>query len=229
MRITTALFVVAGLAGSAFAQGSGLTGPSTTASSYMIPSSNTSGVQFISIATSLNTEFHNNLDSGLLNYRMAGIPDGLGIYRYADDIANNTFSVLMNHELGATSGVARAHGSTGAFVSQWRINRSNLSVAGGRDISTSLMNFTGGAHVAGTTQFNRFCSADLAAQTAYKWTAPNGTVYGTDYKIFMNGEESGAEGRACARRGTGRVRGVGASAPRRQAHAPDRRQPHQRV
>ena len=46
-------------------------------------------------------------------YRMAGIPDGLGAF----DNADGRFTVLMNHELGASSGVARAHGGKGAFVS----------------------------------------------------------------------------------------------------------------
>jgi len=37
---------------------------------------------------------------------------GLGAF----DNGDGTFTVLMNHELGATSGVARAHGGKGAFV-----------------------------------------------------------------------------------------------------------------
>ena len=47
-------------------------------------------------------------------YRMAGIPDGLGAY----DNGDNTFTVLMAHELGNTAGIARAHGAVGAFVSE---------------------------------------------------------------------------------------------------------------
>jgi hypothetical protein len=31
------------------------------------------------------------------------------------------FTVLMNHELGGSSGVVRAHGARGAFVSKWTI------------------------------------------------------------------------------------------------------------
>jgi MYXO-CTERM domain-containing protein len=44
-------------------------------------------------------------------YRLAGIPDGMGAY----DNGNGTFTLLVNHELGATSGIARAHGASGAF------------------------------------------------------------------------------------------------------------------
>ena len=36
--------------------------------------------------------------------------------------------LLRGRELGATRGVVRAHGSTGAFVSQWTIRKDDLSV-----------------------------------------------------------------------------------------------------
>ena len=52
-------------------------------------------------------------------YRMAGTPDGLGAF----DNGDGTFTVLMNHEIPNTSGVARAHGSAGAFVSKWVIDK----------------------------------------------------------------------------------------------------------
>lgn len=39
-------------------------------------------------------------------YRMAGTPDGLGAY----DNGDGTFTVLMNHEFGATVSVPRSHG-----------------------------------------------------------------------------------------------------------------------
>src|SRR5262245_32592435 len=44
-------------------------------------------------------------------YRMVGVPDGLGAF----DNGDGTFTLLMNHELLATQGVTRAHGSNGAF------------------------------------------------------------------------------------------------------------------
>ena len=52
-------------------------------------------------------------------YRLVGIPDGLGV---AKDKAGN-FTVDMNHELATALGSVRAHGSTGAFVSQWSIRQ----------------------------------------------------------------------------------------------------------
>jgi len=195
-----ALVAAAGIAAPALAQGT-VTGPNAGATPYMLPASNSSGVQFVSIATTGANIFYNNLDTGLATYRNVGIPDGLGIYRDADDIANNTFSVVQNHELGATSGIVRAHGSTGAFVSQWKVRRNDFGVVGGRDLIQGVNTFNNATNsfVAGTTQFGRFCSADLAAQSAYKWMDPTtGTVYGTDSRILLNGEESGAEGRAFA-------------------------------
>lgn len=195
-----ALVAAAGIAAPALAQGT-VTGPNAGASPYMLPASNSSGVQFVSIATTLSDQFYTNLDTGAQTYRMAGIPDGLGIYRDADDIANNTFSVVQNHELGATAGAVRAHGSTGAFVSQWKVRRNDFGVVGGRDLIQGVNTFNNATNsfVAGTQQLGRFCSGDLAAQSAYKWMDPStGTVYGTDHRMFLGGEEIGAEGRAFA-------------------------------
>ena len=40
----------------------------------------------------------------------------------------------MNHELGSTVGSVRAHGSKGAFVSRWVIDKRNLRVVSGSDL-----------------------------------------------------------------------------------------------
>jgi hypothetical protein len=61
---------------------------------------------------------------------MVGIPDGLGAYYNGD----GTFTVLMNHELPNTAGVVRDHGAKGAFVSEWVINKSDLSGISGDDL-----------------------------------------------------------------------------------------------
>src|SRR5262245_1971519 len=62
-------------------------------------------------------------------YRMVGIPDGLGAF----DNGNGTFTLLMNHELGNGTGVTRAHGAIGAFVSKWVIDKGTLQVLSGQD------------------------------------------------------------------------------------------------
>ena len=64
------------------------------------------------------------------DYRMAGIPDGLGAF----DNGDGTFTVLMDHEMGPTLGVVRDHGAKGAFVSKWVIDKSTLNVLSGDDL-----------------------------------------------------------------------------------------------
>jgi hypothetical protein len=130
-------------------------------------------------------------DAAPNGYRMVGIPDGLGAY----DNGDATFTVLMNHELGATSGIARAHGSKGAFVSEWTIRKDDLSVVSGQDLISKVYLWQDGRYVAGTTAFDRFCSADLPAPTAF-YNPASGNGYGG--RIFTNGEEAGNEGRAFA-------------------------------
>ena len=158
-------------------------GPSSSATPYVTPTA--AGISVTSILTVG--------DAAANGYKMVGIPDGLGAY----DNGDGTFTVLMNHELGSTEGISRAHGSKGAFVSQWVINKSTLAVISGQDMIQSAANvFTGGAGgvwTAGTTSFGRLCSADLPALPAF-YNANSGKGY--NGRIFMNGEESGNEGRA---------------------------------
>jgi Ca2+-binding RTX toxin-like protein len=177
-----------------------VTGPSSSQTPYLVPTY--PGVQITSIMTvgdSVNLK-----PDGVTPYRMVGIPDGLGAY----DNNDGTFTLLMNHEIPSTLGVARAHGNKGAFVSEWVINKSNLSVVSVRDflgdttsifLSNNVPSDTLGLGVVhtgflagSTTTMSRLCSADLADATAYYWVEPGtGTFYGTDARIFQTGEESG--------------------------------------
>jgi Secretion system C-terminal sorting domain len=161
----------------AMAQG---TGPSTAITPYVLPVA--SGVTTTSLLTVPET---------VAGYKMVGIPDGLGAY----DNNNGTFTLLMNHELGNTSGVARAHGAAGAFVSKWIINKSNLSIVSGSDLITSAYGWDTATQAVNATSstiaFNRFCSADLPAVSAFYNAA---TGLGTQARIFMNGEEGGSTG-----------------------------------
>jgi len=129
-------------------------------------------------------------------YRMVGIPDGLGAF----DNGDGTFTVLMNHELPNTSGIARAHGSIGAFVSKWVVDKATHEVLSGQDLIQTVQLWNGTAYAPGTTAFNRFCSADLPAGTAFYNPA---TGKGYDGRLFMDGEEAGTEGRAFAHELTG--------------------------
>ncbi|MBC8131845.1 MAG: hypothetical protein H7X95_02605, partial [Deltaproteobacteria bacterium] len=128
-------------------------------------------------------------------YRMAGIPDGLGAF----DNGDGTFTVLMNHELGATLGATHAHGAKGAFVSKWKVRKSDLAVISGEDLikNVALWNATSTSYSAPATgvSFARFCSADLATTSAF-FDASAGV--GFDGRLFLTGEEAGNEGRAFA-------------------------------
>ncbi len=136
-------------------------------------------------------------------YALCGIPDGIGAY----DNGDGTFTILLNHEFGNTSGVTRAHGSTGAFVSKWVVNKSDLTVVSGSDLiqhvklwnGTSYDTYNAG-NPSVSAAFGRFCSADLPAVSAFYNSA---TGLGTQERMFMNGEETGSEGRAFAHITTG--------------------------
>jgi len=152
-------------------------------------------------------------DAANNGYRMVGLPDGLGAY----DNGDGTFTVLMNHELGNTSGIVRAHGSKGAFVSKWVINKNDLTVVSGADLIQQLRLWNGTGYTTYNaanpfaTGLGRFCSADLAKPGAY-YNAQTGL--GTTARIFLNGEETGSEGRGLAHIATGSEAGTSYELPR---------------
>jgi len=171
-------------------------GPSTTTEPYLVPS--VPGVKFISLLT---------VGDSIEGYRMVGIPDGLGAFASS----NGNFTLLMNHELGGTSGIVRAHGSKGAFVSRWIIDRATLKVRRGQDFTQTpndVYTFDPATdhYLQGTIAWQRFCSGDLAKEGAFYY---NGL--GTTERIYLNGEEITTvansvvvdQGRAWARVATG--------------------------
>src|SRR5262245_32202677 len=93
--------------------------PSTTP--YLVPTA--PNVTFTPIMTVGDTPINSP------DYQMVGVPDGLGAF----DNGDGTFTLLMNHELLTTEGVARDHGGTGSFVSIYVINKADLSVISGHD------------------------------------------------------------------------------------------------
>lgn len=180
--------MLAACAGTASAQ---ITGPSSSQSPYLLPS--TPGVSTTSILTVGDT---------IGGYSMVGIPDGLGAFSSG---TGGRFTLLMNHELGGTAGAVRSHGQTGAVVSRRQIN-ADLRVASGRDHSTSSADAYEYSPATGAwsntpspdQRWNRFCSGDLAAPSAFRFGS-----LGTDARLYLNGEEAGAEGRAYAHVATG--------------------------
>lgn len=182
-----------------------MSGFQTLAPAYLVPSAPSVEITpLITVGESVNLK-----PDGVTPYRAVGIMDGLGAY----DNGDGTFMVLMNHEIpvniaaGTTAspvGGVREHGNAGAFVSQWIINKSDLSVVKGEDFlanntSIFLSNndpSTCTVHTAflpgDTTLISRLCSADLAAPSAHIWTDPSsGITYGTSALIFETGEEAG--------------------------------------
>jgi hypothetical protein len=188
-RATAAAAAVAAvIAVPAFANAT--SGPSSSESPYVVRSE--SGVVTKSILTVGDSV---NLKPDGTPYRFVGIPDGIGTF----DNGDGTFTVLVNHELGATAGVTRAHGARGAFVSKWTIDRDTLAVQHGEDLiqQVALWDRGLGAYAAPFTgvALARLCSADLPPVSAF-FDATSGKGY--DGRLFTNGEEAGTEGRAFA-------------------------------
>jgi hypothetical protein len=177
-------------------------GPSTTMEPYLIPS--LAGVELISILT---------VGDAVGGYRMVGIPDGLGAFRSG----KGEFTLLMNHELTiGRPGIPRAHGSAGAFVSRWTIDRETLEVRKGEDLTQTandvfLWDPALSLYTQGTTLWQRLCSADLPAESALFAKG-----LGTRDRIFFDGEEvtDATSARAWARIVTGPHAGEAWQLPR---------------
>jgi len=165
-------------------------GPSTLSTPYVLPTQ--AGVETTSVLTVDNTgtiadDTVPNLVGGA-PYALSGIPDGEGAF----DNGNGTFTLVVNHEI-VSGGATRAHGSTGAYVSKWIIQKNTLAVLGGEDLMKQIFEWNATTQQSNTnpttTAFTRFCSADLPEVTAFFNPA---TGLGTRERIFMHGEEAGA-------------------------------------
>jgi hypothetical protein len=118
-------------------------------------------------------------------YRMVGIPDGLGAHPNRD----GTSTLFMNHELGFTAlsePVVGGPKNRGAIVSQWTLDADGDPVAGRRayDQIYDENRLLGPAPVVGNEaqmprQLARFCSGFLA-----------GPATGFDRPIYLTNEEA---------------------------------------
>lgn len=206
------LLAVTLFAAAAPAAGFAQTGPSSSQTPYL--NGLAPGVEFTSILTVGDAVPKKNRPNE--TYRMVGIPDGLGAY----DNFDGTLTVLMNQELRNTAGVTRAHGGKGAFVSKYQIRKSDLTVLNGEDLMKKVLLWdeTAGAYVetVGAT-FSRFCSADLAPSSAFfSFRSFKGFI---DGRIYLNGEEDDASGRAMAHVVGGRQSGTSYALPKFGRHA----------
>ena len=186
-RSVLAAFSVAGV--TATCASGDITGPSSSESPYLVRSK--PGVVTLSVLTTGDAV--NFKSDGVTPYRMVGIPDGMGAF----DNGDGTFTLLSNHELTAADGITRDHGFKGAFVSRWTIDKETLTVLHGEDLmkSVQVWNCASNAYVPLAAPLSRFCSADLPPLSAF-YNSASGLGY--NGRIFMNGEESGGEGRAFA-------------------------------
>jgi hypothetical protein len=174
-------------------------GPSTPETPYLVPTA--ARVGFTSIL-SAGDEVVGATNPDGTAWRFVGIPDGIGAF----DNGNGTATVLVNHEIGAANGAVREHGAVGAFVSRLVVDIDTLEVLGADDLGETVHRYDAatGTFFAGTTAIGRLCSADLAPVSAF-FDAASGK--GTQDRIYLNGEEVGAEGRAFAWVATGEEEG----------------------
>lgn len=157
--------------------------------SYLVPVA--SGVEVRPILTVGDSP--NNKSDGT-PYRLVGLVDGAGAY----DNNDGTFTMVVNHEISAPGGIARAHGGAGAFVSSWTIRKADLGVLHGKDLiqSVNVWNPASSSYTTGSNvQMSRFCSADLGPSSAFYDSA---TSTGFNGALFLNGEEAGTAGRGFA-------------------------------
>lgn len=130
---------------------------------------------------------------GIDGYRMAGLPDGLGVYKGSD----GTFTVLMHHEFNTTVGGPRQHAPSGAFISRWKFRTSDLKLLAGGDLIEAVATWDTTTSTYNPAAYGvllgRLCSADLAPRSAFYDSVSGKGHLG---RIFLGGEEVGAEGRA---------------------------------
>ncbi len=205
----TSLALSAGLAAAGLSPAFGQTGqaPSSSQSPYLVPTQPDVFIEsMITVGDSVNYKPH---QSSL--YRMVGIPDGLGAFDNDEELdedcddhgrshEHGTFTLLMNHEIavpGSNTGIPRDHGFSGAFVSKWIIDKKSLTVLEGEDLMKTVRRWDNATqqYVTGAGPMSRFCSGDLAPMSAFY---NKKTKLGYKGRIYLNGEESGTEGRAFA-------------------------------
>lgn len=185
-RSIPALICASALAGAAASATAQTTSPSTSTTPYLV-----SGLPGVSIESILTVDDGTVPRAGGGTTRLVGIPDGLGVID-GDDLTPaepGFFYLLVNHELVSNQGSVRDHGSAGAFVSKWKVDKSTHAVVEGSDLIQQYYdwNEATSAFVPATTAFDRLCSADVPAPTAL---FNPGSGLGTQEVLFLNGEET---------------------------------------
>ncbi|MGE0226598.1 MAG: glycerophosphodiester phosphodiesterase family protein [Acetobacteraceae bacterium] len=167
------------------------TGPSTSQSPYLTPTD--PHVRFVSLISAGDAVDGAKWADGS-PWHFGGIADGIGAYANGD----GTMTVLVNHEYPADVGTVRDTGAPGgAYVDRLTINLKTLQVVKAEELGQRLFVYDPktGTYQEQPDILSRLCSADLPNESAF-YDAASGL--GTKTHIFLNGEESGAEGRAFA-------------------------------
>lgn len=185
MSVVAGASAAAVLAGMAHSDTVLRTGPSSSATPYVIGVPGSPVREMVSIFTVGDT---------VGGYQFLGIPDGMGGF-----LVDGQLKVYIDHEFTASANVGRrAHQpegfSGGAFISGWTVNPTTFEVLNGFDAMTSTVTTTNGTGGSLYT-FARFCSGDIAEPSAYFNSA---TGLGTANRFFVCGEESGTPGRMIA-------------------------------
>ena len=153
-----------------------LTGFSTTSPAYLRPVA--VGVSTMPLLTTGDIVDRAGVASQ--QYRMVGIPDGLGAYR---DSSGNV-QLFMNHELTkptTSEPVANAGPYTGAFVSHFTLSQADGGIISGDLSYKAVVKGTDPTPLSGA--FGRFCSGFLG-----------GPEVGLDRQIYFAGEETSPSG-----------------------------------
>lgn len=127
-------------------------GPSSTDESYLTLTEPGRAISILSAGD----------DGGGL--RLAGMADGSGGYVSPDD--PRKMILLINHEVSYFAGIQRKHGTTGAFVSRFVVDRRTLRVESGAEFNQSPESLHLANNVTSRRAMSRFCSGNLAAESA---------------------------------------------------------------
>jgi hypothetical protein len=169
-----------------------LQGPSSSASTYLVPAPNTSAitetVSVISVADVVPMTADAIADTQRSEYRFVGNPDGMHTWI---DVDRRNMIVVMNHEISAGVGVKRRHGGVGAFVSRLTVDRRTLRVVSACDAMHTWHPAQGS--FTASPNLSRFCSSELPPLSA---TFDEASQLGTRDRIYLTGEEIGGNTRA---------------------------------
>ena len=178
-------------------------GPSSTRTPYLLPVTPSQDVVRTVVSIATTTDLVPTTNAPATPYEIGGILDGLGAY----DNGDGTVTVLANHELGSGSGVIRRHGARGAYISEAILDKNTLAVVSAQDLIETVIDLVGVERNAANGNglaLNRFCSSDLADQSAFYNSASG---LGTQDRIYFCGEEGGSTGYAVAAIATGAEKG----------------------